>query len=446
MKQLYTCTIVAALSLGCAASLQAKMLKTNVLNKDVVKHSTELIGLPGGATEMTINGSDQVMSRAASSRAIPMSEFDGRWEFDLGDKLLEGSSGTSFEAFFYATITGNTIVFTPEDDELYPIVATYNSSTNKMDFNRVYAGAYEFETGVDGQTEQLYVYIEPILLGQDGISPFSLPYNEVRQGVNINGGQGLLWAVYQNESGEGAPLGYVAGYVLYGGNNLRPVEWEYYSTGSYRENIAYNFYFGTENTTFVDVEVYKHPKFDHVYKVMDAFKHTYTSGRQKGMPGIPDGESPAMILDGTNPKNVLIELQPIGIITTLYYGGYYDTEFYYYNYGWWWDYYANNDISTGYDTSSCATLTTDAEGTVKIHIPALSCAMVDVVMNDASFGSECDSELYIMNPAGIEKVTVDNINAPVEYYNLQGVRVDNPESGQLLIRKQGTNVCKVLAK
>ena len=47
-------------------------------------------------------------------------------------------------------------------------------------------------------------------------------------------------------------------------------------------------------------------------------------------------------------------------------------------------------------------------------------------------------------PTGVEDVTVDE-NAPVEYYNLQGVRVDNPENG-IYIRRQGSKVSKVLVK
>ncbi|MDE5642470.1 MAG: hypothetical protein K2I56_03160 [Muribaculaceae bacterium] len=47
--------------------------------------------------------------------------------------------------------------------------------------------------------------------------------------------------------------------------------------------------------------------------------------------------------------------------------------------------------------------------------------------------------------AGVGNITVDEAdeNAPVEYYNLQGVRVQNPENG-LYIRRQGKNVTKVI--
>jgi hypothetical protein len=44
--------------------------------------------------------------------------------------------------------------------------------------------------------------------------------------------------------------------------------------------------------------------------------------------------------------------------------------------------------------------------------------------------------------AGINGVAADSQDAPVEYYNLQGVRVSNPGTG-LYIRRQGTKVEKV---
>jgi hypothetical protein len=48
--------------------------------------------------------------------------------------------------------------------------------------------------------------------------------------------------------------------------------------------------------------------------------------------------------------------------------------------------------------------------------------------------------------AGVSTVVVDdNSNAPVEYFNLQGVRVANPENG-LYIRRQGNKATKVLVK
>jgi len=57
----------------------------------------------------------------------------------------------------------------------------------------------------------------------------------------------------------------------------------------------------------------------------------------------------------------------------------------------------------------------------------------------------CLDAVYFITPTesdGIEEVNVDNTNAPVEYFNLQGVRVANPENG-IFVRRQGTEVSKV---
>lgn len=46
--------------------------------------------------------------------------------------------------------------------------------------------------------------------------------------------------------------------------------------------------------------------------------------------------------------------------------------------------------------------------------------------------------------AGIATVGNDNNDAPVEYFNLQGQRIDSPAAGQIVIRRQGTAASKVI--
>ncbi|MBP2690697.1 MAG: hypothetical protein J6B44_02595 [Muribaculaceae bacterium] len=47
--------------------------------------------------------------------------------------------------------------------------------------------------------------------------------------------------------------------------------------------------------------------------------------------------------------------------------------------------------------------------------------------------------------SGIYDIIADDENAPVEYFNIQGIRVDNPDNG-IYIRRQGSKVSKVLVK
>lgn len=72
---------------------------------------------------------------------------------------------------------------------------------------------------------------------------------------------------------------------------------------------------------------------------------------------------------------------------------------------------------------------------------------VNEVQLDVKAGSEYVDRFYVFytnnNPAsGLNTVEVD-ANAPVEYFNLQGVRVANPANG-IFIRRQGAKVSKVI--
>lgn len=66
------------------------------------------------------------------------------------------------------------------------------------------------------------------------------------------------------------------------------------------------------------------------------------------------------------------------------------------------------------------------------------------------FGKFKDCKIYLQfsldDNAGINDVVVDNENAPVEYFNLQGMRVNEPAAGQFVIRRQGNKVEKIIVK
>lgn len=96
--------------------------------------------------------------------------------------------------------------------------------------------------------------------------------------------------------------------------------------------------------------------------------------------------------------------------------------------------------------------TYSVNGTTATWIPAAVNALAETVGERESVVFSVTGKPHINTititttgiPTGVEDVTVDE-NAPVEYYNLQGVRVDNPENG-IYIRRQGSKVSKVLVK
>ena len=62
-------------------------------------------------------------------------------------------------------------------------------------------------------------------------------------------------------------------------------------------------------------------------------------------------------------------------------------------------------------------------------------------------GSLVDSSIIITLPdgAGVEDIAVDE-NAPVKYFNLQGMEIVNPAKGQVVIKTQGKKATKVVVK
>ncbi|MDE5807025.1 MAG: hypothetical protein K2H76_02845, partial [Muribaculaceae bacterium] len=65
----------------------------------------------------------------------------------------------------------------------------------------------------------------------------------------------------------------------------------------------------------------------------------------------------------------------------------------------------------------------------------------------AENGSSVDMTAKIaLNLAGVNDVVADDANAPVKYFNLQGMEVANPEAGQIVIKKQGSKTVKVVAE
>ncbi len=53
---------------------------------------------------------------------------------------------------------------------------------------------------------------------------------------------------------------------------------------------------------------------------------------------------------------------------------------------------------------------------------------------------------YDADNTGVEDIDTDNTQAVLEYYNLQGIRIDQPVAGQICIMRQGNKVTKVLVR
>lgn len=64
-----------------------------------------------------------------------------------------------------------------------------------------------------------------------------------------------------------------------------------------------------------------------------------------------------------------------------------------------------------------------------------------------SFGQLLDLTLNL-GDAGVQEIIADAAaeNGPVEYYNLQGMKINNPAAGQIVIRRQGNKSAKMIVR
>lgn len=106
---------------------------------------------------------------------------------------------------------------------------------------------------------------------------------------------------------------------------------------------------------------------------------------------------------------------------------------------------AYNAITAGKENEHICTY--DAKNQV-VNMPVN--AMFTTFANDDSYWNlgkaHGAADSYIVMPgghSGVAAIAIDE-DAPVEYYNLQGIRVDAPAAGQLVIRRQGNTASKVV--
>ncbi|MBD5332514.1 MAG: hypothetical protein HDR97_02005 [Bacteroides sp.] len=82
-------------------------------------------------------------------------------------------------------------------------------------------------------------------------------------------------------------------------------------------------------------------------------------------------------------------------------------------------------------------------------MPSFNYSIIVLPSSDATqFTFNNTSFVQDIIPASINEIAadIDNSNAPVEYYNLQGIRISEPAAGTIVIRRQGTDIKKILVK
>lgn len=216
--------------------------------------------------------------------------------------------------------------------------------------------------------------------------------------------------------------------ILPGGEYVDP--WSEVVEGTMEEDIISQL-FGMTPSTY-SVMIKKNFK-TNTYLIMDAWRGFYD---QIGGVGV---QTPELEIIATDPNNAIVPLASTGIN-----GG--DTEGIY------------NVLSYSYyydDPADCPEAqritVTEVDGNTTITFPVKSMILYASTSHSMYYASPGVSTITfktITDDNTIVSVSdiIDDNDAKVEYFNLQGVRIDNPVAGQLIIKRQGSVVTKEIIR
>jgi len=428
MKKLYS-TLALAAAVAISATAGDFTLRQDIVANKNVK------SLTAKEASVAIKNFDKasISASKAAAKAAESESIEGNWVFILGDYYKGEDSQGAIQVTFKATYSNGLVMFEDPNQEFLPFIASLNETTGILTIAKTLIGQVNTTTGATYYCQQ-----EPFEWNNTTESldykEFTGQYDAANGTISFADDLGLDWAAYSDE----ACTQYVGTFDrvdLISAQKEVPIVLVPMGTGSLTENFVAPL-FGVTNTEPCSVELsYDEANHTTIY-VHDPLKQFYAA---KNI----NSESPEMTLDISDFNNVLIPLTATGV------GNQASGAYVYFSESW---YNANFGEGEPFDESLRIKLTIDGT-TAKIDMPAQSIFIMG--MTDGNGGSTqlassltFDASQLPSDVLGsINSVAADsNADAPVEYFNLQGVRVANPAAGQLVIKRQGDNVSKVVIR
>lgn len=219
-----------------------------------------------------------------------------------------------------------------------------------------------------------------------------------------------------------------ASYVQLPGGVVKE-EWENIGVGSMVDMFCAPFFIEGLNETPYDIVVEKNTQQEGIYRILDPWMNLYEAAG--GYAGEP------LVIDVSDPSCVRVEMQETGfsmgtyglvyIVST---SGLYSTNA---------DFKASDDYPL-------YNVTMNEEMRIEIPFEAMLFYLPDYDSQYVYVPEECAASYIQLPKTNAVKTLATDENAPVEYYNLQGVRIANPEAGQLVIVRQGSKATKTIVK
>ena len=421
MKKFYSTAIAALCALGVSATINVDRIRTNFstenkkASEQVVKADREM------RNQMRKNATmKKIASRAGEEQSIV-----GEYIISLGDYYFDDSEG-SVEAIATITQEGSTIFIDCEEYFLTSAVAEYDET----------AGTLTFYTLKLGEIAGYYVAVEPFeydyATKKPVVGQFTAEYKAENGTITFPADHGIAWGAYTDPK-YGMKKGYLGAYDLE--EMERSEHWQSLGEAVVTDNAFTPYFAPDADVESYSAKIYESTVYDGLYKVLNPWKGLYNALDIAA-------QSPKIYVDASYPDNVLLYLTAIGLTNE-------DGNLYLaMNYGFYCAAYTENQIpqdkfTTFTEEDNIATITFEP-GSIMVG------PQTDKGISLRSIGAEASTIVFYANgnageSSGVSDIAVDE-NAPVEYFNLQGVRIDNPAAGQIVIKRQGAKVTKTIVR
>lgn len=404
MKKFYTATLALMVAVSAAAAPQIRQIQPV---KKAVKMSANL----NAVASKTI--------AAKKVRAAEESEsIEGYYDFTLGDYYFQTSTQTAETVPSYLTLDGTTVTISSKSEYFATdLVGTYDAATNKLTFSEVKLGAVSLQGTTYYATFQPFVYT---VVGEEGdLNPTDVigTYDPAAGTISFESDHGFSWGVYE-DANYTEFAGYLDAWDVLGmkkgvdpeagwTNMDKPAKW--------MDRMVWTAFMEAAPTE-QEITVQVNEDQPGMYRMIAPFA---------GIMGDAN-----IVLDATDPDNVSIDMQDTGI---------YDSQM--------GECYIASTNMVFADPSQGGLITMKNN---RIEFPAKSIWFYFPMYDQESVYSNTNQKEagYLELPtedSGVADIEI-NENAPVEYYNLQGVRVANPAQGELVIIRQGSKAIKSIIR
>lgn len=451
MKGIYTFLTALAVTFSATAG---------ILNSDGIQLRNEL--QPKKESLKTTRHDDKRVSKKAfinenaskriakARKADGTSSIEGVWTFSLGDYYWEESYFTSIYWDFTASYDGKYVTFEDEEEYFLPFVAEFDESTGLLSIS---------ESSL-GYMYGLYISQKPFVYNYTtGGLDFQTIYGQLQGNtITFEPDNGVAWVAYDDIE-ETVFLGYVDAYDLEGAIKTSDNDNNEEEDKSTWEEVGYATFMDgwilpgfeidqTDPASQYEVLLEQNSKNPNIYRLVNPYKSgpiaMYNQSTKDGY----------IEFDVTDPDHVTFNTN---VDAGFVFAEADFTKLYVYN---------SLSLYAAYFEVDAATIvelfedeipyTTFKDGVVTLS----SIEYEGEILYDACFGDQYDNlggyywidvdmttKIIFPEELGVNNIkTENNGNGTVEYFNLQGIRVESPEAGQLVIKREGSQVTKTIAR